>query len=74
MGGDDVQITLDGKLVQRMRQVLPTGTMSISKRAGKIITQWLDDQEAIKAADAAERRSKGKPNVSATDLYRECGL
>jgi len=36
--------------------------------------ELLEDLADARAADAAERRSKGKARVKAEDLYRECGL
>lgn len=74
MGGDEVKITLSGQAAQRLRAAFPSGHLSIGRKAEKIIVQWLEDREDIKAADAAERRSKGKPNVKAADLFKECGL
>lgn len=54
MGGGEVQVTLSGELVQRMREVLPTGTMTINKRAEKIIAEWVNEKAAEK--EAAELR------------------
>lgn len=47
---------------------------NLNRKAEKIIVQWLEDSADIKAADTAERQSKGKPNVRAADLFAECGL
>ena len=74
MGGNEIQITLSGQAADRLRSAFPTGRLSINRKAEKIILEWLEDREDMKAADTSERRSKGKPNVKAADLFKECGL
>ncbi len=74
MGGNEIQITLSGTAAQKLRAAFPAGRLDINRKAEKIIVQWLEDRDAIKAANASERASKGKPNVKASDLFRECGI
>lgn len=73
-GGVELQITLNGEAAQQLRHAFPRSKTSLAKVAEKILLEWLEDQADMKAADAAERRSKGKPTVKAADLYKECGL
>jgi hypothetical protein len=48
------------------------------KSMAAIVTEWLEemaeDRDAIRAANAAEKRSAGKPSISAEELYKQCGL
>lgn len=74
MRGDEIHITLSGAAAQKLRAAFPSAHVSLNRKAEKIIVQWLEDSADIKAADASERRSKGKPNVKAEDLFAECGL
>ena len=72
-GGDEIKLSHD--LAVRLKNTpFPVGRMSLQRKAEKIIAEWLDDREDTKAADASARKSAGKPNVSAADLYRQCGL
>lgn len=65
---------------------LPTPVAGMLQREAKarkksiaaIVTEWLEevaeDRDAIRAANAAEKRSAGKKNIKAEDLYKQCGL
>lgn len=44
------------------------------KSIAGLMAAWVQDRHDAAAADRAERASKGKPNVSADDLFRQCGL
>lgn len=44
------------------------------KSIAGLMAAWIEDRTDAAAADRAERASKGKPNVNADDLFRECGV
>lgn len=73
MRGDKIHITLSETAAQKLRAAFPAAHMSLSRKAEKIIVHWLEDSAYIKAADASERRSKGKPDVKAEDLFNRDG-
>ncbi len=73
MGGGENQLMIGGQAVQRLRRAFPRQT-ALEQKAEKIITEWREDRDAIKAANAAEKRSEGKPRIRAQDLYKECRL
>ena len=65
---------MSGQAAQKLRAAFPFAHLSLNRKAEKIIVQWLEDSADTKAADAAERQSKGKPNVRAADLFAQCDL
>ncbi len=74
MQSEEIQITLSGQAAQKLRAAFPSAHLSLNRKAEKIIVQWLEDSADIKAADTAERQSKGKRNVRAADLFAQCDL
>ena len=74
MPSEEIHITLSGEAAQKLRAAFPSAHLSLNRKAEKIIVRWLEDSADIKAADTAERQSKGKPNVKAADLFAQCGL
>ena len=74
MQSEEIHITLSGQAAQKLRAALPSAHLSLNRKAEKIIVQWLEDSADIKAADTAERQSKGKPKVRAAGLFAQCDL
>ena len=62
-----------GRKIAMSESILIEGEI-VERKAEKIIGEWLEDRDAMKAADAAEKRSAGKPNIAAKELYKQCGL
>ena len=83
MGGDDIRITLSGQAAQQLRKAFPTGHLSISRKAEKIIVQWLEEK-ADKAQDEADGkealkrlkalRSGKEKAVPADEVYARLGI
>lgn len=44
------------------------------KSLTSLLAEIIEDLADARAADKAEKASKGKPNIRAQDLYKECGL
>lgn len=45
-----------------------------SKLVTRVLTEWAEQRAAEKAARAAIKHNKGKPSISAEELYKQCGL
>ena len=45
-----------------------------SKLVARVLTEWAEQRAAEKAARAAIKHNKGKPSISAEELYKQCGL
>ncbi len=67
------QLLIGGQAVERLRKAFPR-QKALEQKAEAIITEWLEDRSAIRAANVAEKASLQLPRVKAHDLYRECGL
>ena len=69
-------ITIRGELARTIKEK----AKAANKEPAELLREWInklssmEDLGDIKAADISEKNSKGKPNISGDDLFKQCGI